>query len=174
MPPTEVPLGRLAIVPLAGITEQRAMANAETVTEAARAELYRNGVQLVPGNCTREVLRELGLAGWGMVDSVSRTALRHACAADVILTGTVELYDVGGAQFEPEPKVALGLRLLDAETGRILWTDSMERRGWDRAGLFRAGRIHSRGTLTEAMMRKLVRRLLGEVERSARREGETP
>ena len=66
------------------------------------------------------------------------------------------------------------MRLLDAETGRILWSDSMERRGWDRAGLFRAGRIYSRGTLTEAMMRKLVRRLLREIERSARREGETP
>jgi hypothetical protein len=41
----------------------------------------------------------------------------------------VETYDLGGGESEPEPVVAIALRLLDASTGRIRWTGSSERRG---------------------------------------------
>ena len=54
------------------------------------------------------------------------------------------------------------MRLVDVRTGRVLWADGMEREGWDRQGLFRSGRIYSRGALTEVMTRKLIRRMLRE------------
>jgi TolB-like protein len=159
-PSSGAALGMLAIVPVGGLTPKRAVANAETVTEAARAALHDRGVALVSPGCASEALRRGRLPGWGGVDMETGSLLRVACGADVILTGSVERYDVGGAEMEPEPRVGLALRLLDAETGRILWMGSQERRGWDRQGLFRLGRVHSRGALTDAMMKSLVARLV--------------
>jgi len=160
--PAGASLGRLAIVPFAGLTPRRATANSETLTEASRAALHDAGVSLVSPGCTSEALRHHRRFRWGGVDSETGGLLRGVCAADSILTGSVERYDVGGAQAEPEPRVALSLRLLDAETGAIIWTGALERRGWGRQGLFGLGRVHSRGDLTEAMMQSLIRRLVRE------------
>jgi hypothetical protein len=58
--------------------------------------------------------------------------------------------------------VALALRLLDLETGRIVWVGGDERDGWDGFGLFRLGRIYTRGELARRMTERLVARLLEE------------
>jgi TolB-like protein len=152
-------LGTVAVVPFAGSTGRRATANAETATEAALAQLFRGGVRLVSPNRSHEILRRLQGGQWGGVDLGTRMALARTGGADTILTGAIETYDVGGSEFEPEPRVAVGLRLLDAETGRILWAGSLERAGWDRRGVFGLGRIYSRGALIERMMEILAKRL---------------
>jgi len=157
---TEV--GTLAIVPLDSVTEDRTTANAETVTEAARAALHRKGIQLVSSGCAREVIRRQQAGVWGGVAGKTRAALQNVCGADFVLTGSVETYEVTGRHEEPEPLVAVAVRVLDTGTGRIVWMDAMERRGWDHQGLFRVGRVYSRGTLTEEVMEKLTGRLLRE------------
>jgi TolB-like protein len=165
-------LGTVAVVPFTGATDLQPTLNAETVTEAAQARLFAHGVRIVSPNRLHEVLRRLQGGQWGGVTAQTRAALQGTADADSILTGTVEAYDLGGGESEPEPLVAIGLRLLDASTGRILWTDSSERRGWDRQGLFRRGRVHSRGALAERMMEALTRRLDREgLEISSRNEG---
>lgn len=167
-------LGRVVVVPFAGLTPHRPTANAETVTEAARAALLAAGVSLVSPGCANEALGRRRFLRWGGVDAETRRLLRDVCNADSILTGSVERYDVAGAEMEPEPRVALALRLLEAGTGRILWTGASERRGWDHQALFRLGRVHSRGVLTEAMMRSLIRRLVREQTHQLRRGEATP
>ena len=164
-------LGFLAIVPFAGLTASDATANAETATEAARAAVHRLGARPVSPGCTNEVLRRQRLVGWGGVDADARSALRGLCGADAILTGSVELYDVGQGEQEPEPRVAIALRLVETETGRIVWTGAAERRGWDRQGLFRLGRVYSRGALTEEMMDSLARSLVRERAPGSDRDG---
>lgn len=154
--------GRLAIVPFSGVTSRRALASAETATEAARAAILEAGLELCPRYCVDEVMRVLRTNAWGGVDTEVRQALRDSCGAAVVLTGAVERYDVGGGELEPEPHVTVALRLLDAETGHIVWTDALERRGWGRQGLLRLGRIHSRGELTEKMLRTMTARLIEE------------
>jgi hypothetical protein len=163
-------LGRLGIVPFAGLTARDATTHAETVTEAARAAAHRIGVRTVSPGCTNEVLRRQTLVGWGGIDADTRSALRERCGAETILTGSVERYEVGGAQDEPEPRASIAMRLIDSGTGRIVWTGAEERDGWDRQGLFRLGRVHSRGELTARMMDSLARRLLREYRTSS--EGE--
>lgn len=165
-------LGTLAIVPFSGSTEWRATPNAETVTEAARARLFGEGIVLVSPNDTYEILRRLQAGAWGGVTAETRAALRETAGADTILTGTVESYETGGSESEPDPRVAVAVRLVDAASGRILWTGSSEREGWDRQGLFRRGRIYSRGALTERIMKTLITRLERDGPRGVRESGE--
>lgn len=157
-----VDIGTLAVVPLESVTEQRRTATAETVTEAARAALFRRGIRLVPPHCASEVLRRRQGGLWGGVTVETRSALRDSCGADSILTGSVETYDVHGSRREPEPEVAIALRMVNPETGRILWTGALERRGRDRQGMFRLGRVYSRGALAERLTAALTQRLLSE------------
>ena len=152
-------LGTVAVVPFTGSTAWQPTLSAEAVTEAAQARLFADGVRLVSPNRLHDVLRRLQGGQWGGVTAATRAALERTAVADTILTGAVETYDLGGGEAEPEPAVAIALRLLDASTGRILWTGSSERRGWDRQGLFRRGRVHSRGALTARVMEDLARRL---------------
>jgi hypothetical protein len=51
------------------------------------------------------------------------------------------------------------MRVVDADTGRILWTGSVERGGFDGQSLFRLGRVYSPGILTERTVDRLARRL---------------
>lgn len=152
-------LGTVAIVPFSASTPRRATLNAETVTEAARARLLDDGVDILSPNRSYEILRRLQSGAWGGVEAETRAALRDAGGARTILTGSVETYDVGGSEFEPEPRVTIAMRVLDASTGRILWTGALEREGWDGQGLFALGRVYSRGALAEDMMKTLTRRL---------------
>lgn len=152
-------LGTVAVVPFTGSTAWQPTLSAEAVTEAAQARLFADGIPLVSPNRLHDVLRRLQGGQWGGVTAETRVALARTAAADSILTGAVETYDLGGGDGEPEPLVAIGLRLLEASTGRILWTGSAERRGWDHPGLFRRGRIHSRGALVSRVLEDLARRL---------------
>jgi len=152
-------LGTLALVPFTGTTEWRATQNAETVTEAARARLLAHGVPLISPNALEAILRRLQGGAWGGVGAETRAALRGQAGADTILTGAVEAYGIAGSEVEPEPRVTVALRLVEAASGRILWTGSMERRGWDHGGLFRRGRVYSRGELADQILEKLTARL---------------
>lgn len=152
-------LGRVAVVPFTGSTKRRPTFNAETVTEAVRAQLQKTGVDLVSPNLTHEILRLQQSGRWEGVAADTRAALHTDAGADTILTGEVEAYELGGSESEPRPRVAFAIRLLDARTGRILWTGALERNGWEGHNLLGLGRIHSRGALTDRMTEILTRRL---------------
>ncbi len=152
-------LGTVAVVPFTGSTAFQPTLSAEAVTEAVHARLFADGVSVVSPNRLYDVLRRLQGGQWGGVTSQTLAALERTASADTILTGTVETWDLGGGEAEPEPEVAVALRLLEASTGRILWTGASERRGWDGQGLFRRGRVHSRGALTARVIEDLARRL---------------
>lgn len=158
----------VALVPLAGLSGPDATRAAETATEVVRAVLAREGYRLLSPNRAAVAVRSLSGAervdAWGAVPVPLRRALRREGAA-LVVTGAVEVWEVGGDGFEPEPVVAVALRALDAETGRILWTGGAERRGWDRQGPFRLGRIYDRGSLAERIVEELVVGLSDRVDR---------
>lgn len=155
-------LGRVAVIPLGALTDRAGTSAAETATEALRAVLFRAGVELVSPIRVAEVLRELRFAAWGGIDGATRRALGRELGVEHLITGSLESYDDGGGELEPEPRVAYGLRLLDVATGRILWTGGDERSGWDGQGPFQTGRTYARGDLARKMFQASVRRLLRE------------
>jgi TolB-like protein len=160
--PAAAGLGTVALVPFGSVTEAAGTNAAETLTEVTRATFHRHGGRLVSPSRVAEVLRRRGWSAWGGVDDATRLALAEQLGVRWVLTGGVEEYESAGGAGEPEPRVAVALRLLDAETGGIAWMGGREGSGWDGQGPFHAGRIYSRGDLAEELISTLVRRLLRE------------
>lgn len=154
--------GPVAVVPFSGLAESDATRAAETATEVLRAALVRRGVPVVSPNRVAGALRRERVFAWGALDVPVRRALAEA-GATVLVTGSVEAWETAGDGLEPEPIVAVALRALDAGSGRILWVDALERRGWDRQGVFRLGRIHDHGTLAERMIERLVESMIDDL-----------
>lgn len=155
---TEDAVGVLAIVPFGGHTVRRATAHAETVTEASRAALLGQGTRLLSPNESFEILRRLQAGQWGGVTAETRQGLRQA-RADAILTGAVEVYEETGSEAEPNPRVGVAMRLVDASSGQILWTGAEERTGHGGLDVLGLGRVRSRGALAEQIAESLTRRL---------------
>lgn len=156
-------LGPVALVPLDAVTDHDATNAAETGTEIVRAVLHRNGVDVAPVGCVAGSLRRQTFYTWGSVTAPARRAVAARCGVRWVLTGTVEAFDVSVSALEPDPRVGIALRLLDAETGRIVWTGALEREGHDSEVAFRLGRVRTRAGLGERLVKILIRRLLDEV-----------
>ncbi len=148
----------VALIPFEADTPRGGLNAAETASEALRAALFRQGVKLLSPNTVSNVLRHQRSLRWGGVTDQVRGELA-AAGADAIVTGSVDAFEVGGGELEPEPHVAIYIRLLSAASGRILWLGGLDQKGWDRPGLFHLGRIYSRGTLTEKLAQRLTRRM---------------
>jgi TolB-like protein len=134
-------VGRVALVPLAGLAKYGATVSAEAVTEAVRATAFRYGMQLLSPNGVSRALRR-GRAVWGEVDEPTRVALRAGSGSD------------------PKPQVRVALRLVDARTGHLLWSKGIERDGADRPRLFKTGRIYSGGVLSRRVVESLLQQIL--------------
>ncbi len=148
--------GTIAVVPFHSVTARDATVAGETVTELALAVLHAQGRGwdvMLPG-LVGDVLRRRGIQVRGEVDAEVRAELRSH-GADLILTGAVEAWEVRGGA-EPEPRIGLSARLLDAETGAILWWNGQDRTGWDRSRALGLGRVHASGALAEEVMGSLV------------------
>jgi len=163
-------LGAVAIVPFDSVTDREAALNSEIVTNLAFAMLYRNGVRVVRPSLVNEMLRRRGVLYLGELDELARTSLKIAAQADRIVTGTVEIYERQGVR-EPEPWVSFFARLIDVETGRILWINGLEKSGWDNQQAFQTNRLYSAGRLAEEMMHSLIAGLLAPGDEKPATEG---
>ena len=152
-------LGKLAIVPFTSYVAQDALAVAEAATEAVRAVLFRAGAELASASCVHESLRRQRAQAWGELAVDTREYLASTCGASHLLTGSVEHWDRAGSGLEPEPEIALSVRLLDAQTGQIQWMDSREAAGWDRGSFFGLRRVFSRGVLLDKLLADLIKTL---------------
>ncbi len=148
-------VGRVAVVPFHSVTARDATAAGEAVTELVLAVLHDGGAEVVLPGAVNEILRRRGTLLRGEVDAGVRAEL-SARGADLIMTGAVEAWEVRGRGAEPEPRVGLSARLLDADSGAILWWNGQDRRGWDRARAFGLGRVYAAGALAEEVMESLV------------------
>lgn len=149
----------LALVPFSGLAQQRATLNAELVTEAIRARLLAAGIASLSPNLCQQILRSVQGGRWGGVTADTRTSLRELGGARAILTGTVEAYDEGQS-----PRVAVGVRLIDTASGRIVWTGWRERDEARRRHWLGLGREHSAGAVAEDVAAELV----AQIERKQR------
>jgi hypothetical protein len=153
--PWPAALGRLAVLPLTSNIRYAPTDAADAATQALVCVLQQEGADLISPNQLAEVLRQGRARRWGELDQEVRSAIYQDAEARYILTGAVEAYNAGlGAQ--PRPTIAIALRALDAETGRIVWTGALERDGWFRQTVFRQGRIYSRGELLTLLLRRLT------------------
>lgn len=154
-PMTLQALGTVAVIPFESITDLHPSASAEVVTALAHATLHRSGAAVVHPGRVNDILRRRGVFLRGELDPLARAAFRVDSHADHILTGVVETY-VSPASIEPNPHVAFSARLVDVESGRIVWMNGQERKGQDHPGFFGLGKVYDAGSLAETIMQSLV------------------
>lgn len=147
--------GGVAIVPFTATARNDAFVVASAATEAFRERLLEHGTRLAEPGCVRAGLRHRDVATWGELTAGSREAIRAECAVERMVTGSVERWESAGGEM-PEPVIAIALRLIDAEDGRVLWAGSLEARGWDHPGWFGLRRYYSRGRLLEDLLERLA------------------
>jgi len=151
---------RIAVVPFGALGFAEGVEVAVQATETMRALLGEAGRTLAEPGCVAAALRGPAGVRWGELDRPAREKLRADCAATLLVTGGVERWEIGGSGVAPEPTVAVAVRLLDAASGRILWTGSLEADGWDREGWFGLGRVYSRGRHLRGLLERIVKRML--------------
>ena len=148
--------GTIAVLPFEGVTGVGATNAGLMVTDLAYAVLWRRGASLALPGAVDDLLGQSGAGLQGGIDVAVRSSLLERLEADLLFTGTVETFDFIQQSIEPEPAVALAVRLIETRTGRLLAFGGSEREGWDRQRLFGRGRIHSPERLAELIMESLV------------------
>lgn len=151
--------GVVAVIPFDAAGKQ--LIAGRLMTDLAEAVLFRRGMPVVSPGLVDHLTRQRGVQPRGEIDAETRVALSLVTGADTIFTGTVVTDGVRPQGQEAEPRIGLSARLLDARTGKILWSGELDASGWDHPGWFRQGRVFSEGGLADAMMSALVRSFAG-------------
>lgn len=137
----------VAIVPL-DATFTGAGAAAATAADWLAVALARAGVRILEPGDVRHTLLAHGRAPRGNVDDEGIVALADELGAGWILTGSVDSWrDMGGDADNGAPALTWGLRLVDAETKKIVAVFEREHDGHAAEGLFRTGRRRALGAL---------------------------
>ena len=156
----QIEIGRdsvLAVVPFDSITENQSTAVADTISSVALSVTHREGLKVLAPHLVTATMRRQGQLLRGEVDGSTRRALRSQHHVDLILTGTVESFETHrGSGGEPMPRLAFGARLIEADTGRIVWIDGLQRTGWDRQRVFGTNRTYVSGALALEMMESMM------------------
>jgi len=148
--------GTIAVLPFGGATGVGAGNAGLMATDLAYAVLWRRGATVALPGAVDDQLYLLDAGVRSGLDGPGRASLAAGLDASLLFTGTVETFEFLQQSAEPEPVVALAVRLIEASTGRLLAHGGAEREGWDRQRLFGRGRVHSPERLTELIMESLV------------------
>jgi len=137
------PPKRVAILPFENASERRGAGR--ILTDLFTTALFQSGrFQVLEPGEVQEALIALGAAPYGAIDFETLKGLRERIGLDAVILGTVYTYNEGlkkGATTSPE--VALDARMLQAETGRILWFAAHARNGEEYQIVLDFGRIRS-------------------------------
>lgn len=164
-PPPRVPGGRVAVIPLNTVADRFANLSAGLATATLRAVAFESGFEILFPGVVLDALRRQGTYQLGAASEPLRQLLREEEETDWVLTGTVETFDPRHRSLSG-PWIAFSSRLVDTESGQILWSDGAEREGADSLRAFQQGIIVSSGVLMKEMMRSLLASL-NEVRRGA-------
>ncbi len=150
---------RVAVLPFENASERKGAAR--IVTDILITSLARRGrFEVMEPGTVSEALVAIGAAPFGVIDFDTLRALRQRLGCDAVILGTVFSYSEGlrkGATTSPE--VALDARMLDAETGRILWLAERGRTGEDSQVVMHFGIIRAMVPLVSKVVHEMLRTL---------------
>ncbi|MBD3866978.1 MAG: hypothetical protein IFK94_02545 [Acidobacteria bacterium] len=156
-------MSKMAVLPFDSVVNRQPQAAAEMATAALMAVLHRKGAPLTHPGIVDETLRRRYEQRYGGLDELSRAALKIGGGARWFITGTVETLEMKGG-IEPVPWIALGVRVVDVETGQIFWIGGLERTGEEEENVFGLDRVHSPGELLDGMLDGISAAFLRTVE----------
>jgi TolB-like protein len=143
---------KIAVMPFYNISGRR---NAgEFVSSAYVTELFKSGRFRVeePGNIRQFLIQErVGTIG-GM-DHYRLKVLGKRLRVDAVLLGTVEEFEDGTRGV---PSVAVTARMVEASSGRVIWSAQNKKRGDDYTVVFDFGELRTVSVLTHMVVKEMV------------------
>ena len=119
---------RLAVLPLENLTSERFAG--EQVREILNIELAAQGLfEVVDSGEVNRALRQQNVVNVAEVGPEQSQALGQALGVQALLFGTVIQYTERRSGSLTMPDIALSLRMLDAETGIVVWAVTDARAG---------------------------------------------
>ena len=169
--PVASSIHKIAILPLKAPTELIGSSVADiVVTEMMRAGRYT----LVERGQMSQVLGEAELALAGLSESAA-VEVGKMMGADGVVIGTVDEYGMVAHRGRSYPVVGVSLRLIDCDSGRVMWSVGHARRGNDPAGTLSS---HARAVVHEVVAAVVqywrVQRQVGEKYDDARGTRDRP
>jgi hypothetical protein len=148
---------RLAIVPFDSVGLQQENA-ARIVTDEVMTSLLGTGLfDVIEPGMVYQALSDSGTRNPSGLDSVLMQKLQEKLGpVQAFVVGMVG--EFGEVRVGPMtyPSISVSARVLDAQSGAILWAGSASRTGAESEKLFGLGAVHSTGRLARAVVRDLI------------------
>jgi TolB-like protein len=144
---------KVAVLPFQNISGNKYAGN--VVANAYVTELFNTGRFLVeePGNIRRFMIQErVDTIGEMELDRLK--VLGRRLRVDAIVVGTVEEFDDG--RRDGVPVVSVTARMVEASSGRIIWSGQNRRKGDDYIIVFDLGEVRTVTTLTQKVVKEMV------------------
>jgi hypothetical protein len=146
---------KIVVLPLANRSGSRTAARAMEAILQERL-LERPGVQLVSPADLRQAVVTTGLRAPSRLSAPQLARLGKELGTTLFLQGTILEYGTTYTETGETPAVEVYLTLLDAESGRTLWSGMHRRTGADYQGLFKLGALNAQSTLGSRTVAELL------------------
>jgi TolB-like protein len=149
---------RIVIVPFDDLSNRR-YAGA-VISNLLLSQLVREGFAVAEPGLIKAIFLESNLVPRGEIDHTIRGRIVEAYYPDFIVTGTVATFETRrGSSTAAVPKLELNARILDAVSGRILWSMDDERAGTDSQKFLGIGRRLSLGQVTNDSLHDVLEQI---------------
>lgn len=134
------------------------------LTELVRSEIFR----MADMGEVENLLRSLRVRTIAEMDVLKLQAFRERLNVQAVIVGSVDEYELRQERSGAIPVVAVNARMLDTQTGDILWAVSHTRDGDDWETIFGFGRIISLSRLAQIVVSEMLESLTSELLERAR------
>ncbi|VAW35685.1 hypothetical protein MNBD_DELTA02-1160 [hydrothermal vent metagenome] len=146
-------LKKIAVLPFHNISGRRDAG--KMVANNFVTEIFVGGRYRVeePGNILQFMLQEnVSVIGEMGIDRIKILGLR--LGVDGVLVGIVDVFDDG---VHSTPSVSITARLVESETGKIVWSEQVSRSGDDYVIVFGVGKVRSANALAQKAIREMIK-----------------
>jgi len=145
-------LKKVAVLPFNNISGRKDAA--KIVTNTYLTELFKSGRFRVEetGNVLQFMMQErIDVVGEMEIEKIQTLGKR--LKVDGVLVGLVEEFDDGRGG---PPTVSITARLVESESGRVVWSEQRRKRGSDYIIIFGIGEIRSATALSQRVVKEMI------------------
>jgi TolB-like protein len=146
-------LKKIAVLPFYNISGRREAG--KMVANSFVTEIFIVGKYRVeePGNIMQFMIQEnINVVGEMGIDRIK--ILGRRLGVDAVLVGIVDVFDDGARN---TPRISITARLVESESGKIVWSGQAAKNGDDYIIAFGVGKIRSANALAQKLIRKMIK-----------------
>src|SRR3989338_3193547 len=146
---------KIAVLPFYNMSGQKDAG--KIVANVFVTEMFKSGRFRVeePGNVVQFMIQER-MDTIGEIEIERLKILGKRLSVDAVVVGTVEEFDDGRGGAYPSPIVSITARMIDSNSGQLIWSAQNKKKGDDYIIIFDFGEIRSVTTLTQKVVKELI------------------